>query len=231
MNKVILILLLCVSVSEAQNYRRAGRWAPVASGPAASVYRDTVDADNRDGASDSSSVGVLDEKLYMQTSPTKASAVSRYDGGGAEGHEEYGMEFQINLAKSTTIDSAFVYIQLTSDRAASYGTNDSTDIGVYDVDNASVYNDAHAHNMNNHETASSLRVKWNVPASTDTYLKSPNIASLIQVPINRAGWSSGNYIGLFLRYSASWDAYTATTYYVVYDNTASRLAYIEVWTH
>jgi hypothetical protein len=228
MNRLLAFLLVLIVVSaDAQTIRR--RIPAVVASATATVYRDTIDADNRDAYGDSSAVGVLTEALYMQTSPVQSSSVSRYPYTIYEGHEEVGYEFQVNLAKNTVVDSAFLFIQLYSVEAT-YGVEDTSLIGSY-AENAAVFNAAHSHNMTAHQTNSGKWVKWRVPSTTGSYIKSPDIKTLVQDPINSASWASGQYVGVFLKASASWSAAADVAAYTCYDYTAGRLAYIEVWTH
>lgn len=143
---------------------------------------DTIDSDNRDGYS----VGI-DERLSYDEERI-------FVGNDGPGLEDVGFEFALAVPKDATVDSCFVWLYL---RGTSYlmDNADTLQWGVYDVDNAAVYDSTHTHRISaHHALTDSIDVVFAAPG-TEGWVKSPNLASILQPVVNRAGWSSGNYAG------------------------------------
>jgi hypothetical protein len=193
MNRIILILLLCVSVADAQNYRRAGRKAPVAAAPITMTFvRDSVRADNRDATSD----GPTDENLSSGGGSNLYCGV--YNPGAVE--ELIGFQFQLAIPQGSVIDSCF--ISTTGyDNAGTWSiTADSIDIYIYEVDDAPAFDGAHAHTLLEHATVSTAKVRTTINAELDYFWTSPNLKDLLKLVItDRAGWASGNYVGFVFK--------------------------------
>lgn len=157
------------------------------SAPAAAQYvtvRDTIKANNRDAHS----VGTTAEELTS----------SEFEGellSGLYSGTEYqaGYEFQLNIAQGATIDSAYLEIYV----GGSYlGAADTIWHSVYDVDNAAVFDEAHAHSLTSHATMwSGSRAPLTAIGAHPYATFRIAVIDLVQHVVDRAGWTSGNYIG------------------------------------
>jgi len=102
----------------------------------------------------------------------------------------------ITIPKGSTINQAYLTLRCSGAKA---GTTVKTRISAEKIDNAPTFaNDAAAFDARwaNRTTA---RVNWdNIPAWTlNTNYNSPEIKTVIQEIINRAGWASGNALVIF----------------------------------
>lgn len=145
------------------------------------TLRDTVKANNRDATS------------FGTTEELNSSIYSAYLIAGNYGGTicEAGYEFQLNVSRGVVIDSAFVEIYVGSSYV---GATDTIWHSVYDVDNAAVFNAADGHALSSHATVWSGGSAYTTgfAAFTDYRI---SVTSLVQHVTDRAGWSSGNYIG------------------------------------
>ena len=184
----ILIMLLIPFIASAQVIKRAPLYTPpaVTAPPSTTTVYDTIDANTRDAYT----YGSLDETLNYLWDAEQQIFLGNPDGN----LERTGFQFQLNIAQGKTIDSAFVIFH---SGASIFGTptTDSVYFRVFDLDNAPVFVEAHAHDMATHGTTSATQIGW-APSSwtTSTTYTSPNLKALVQIPISRAGWVANNYI-------------------------------------
>lgn len=146
---------------------------------------DTIGAGNRNGYS------LVAENYEIEDGLTF--------GRDADYTMDCGLEFRLNIPQGKTIDTAYVYMTLNTNTG--WTTGDTVDVGVYDVDTASIYVTGHTHSIATHQTMSATIIPWTGISQTDlgSLVTSPNIKSLVQIPISRAGWSANNYIGIVLK--------------------------------
>jgi len=107
-----------------------------------------------------------------------------------------GLRFtEVNLAKGTTIDSAFIY--LTSHEAKA--TDDVANLTIFGEasDNAVTFNETDLITSRSYTSAS---IEWTVDEEWGLWTshRTPDIKSIIQEVVNRNGWASGNAIALIL---------------------------------
>jgi hypothetical protein len=186
MRILILTIILTSGICSAQvtpffilSSTSGGGGAPTYSSDA-----DTIIATNRDA----NSSGTANEWLEYDGEDTQC---------GNEGGTvwRWGGEFQLNISQGATIDSAFVFFTTTFNNVEGSA---NMDIKVYDVDNAPIFDASHTHSLETHATVSTTVVSaWAFPSTTGR-IKSPDIKTLVQIPINRAGWAANQYIGLVM---------------------------------
>ena len=155
---------------------------------------DTVEATEDDGSFDWG-----DESSTTQIT---------YIGQDADELMRVAYRFQLWIPQGKTIDTATVYHWVAGNATA---TTDSLDVVVYDVDNVDAFADAHAHDIDVHATLSAVTVVVPTPVGTDFSRTVDGLASLVQVPISRGGWVSGNYIGIGITHHVG--AWTSGHYY------------------
>jgi hypothetical protein len=121
-------------------------------------------------------------------------------GQSAGGSElQSGFEWASKVLDGKTIDSAFVYIK-DAGGATNWTIADTVNIYVVDEDNPAAFNAADVHTIYGHFSAfvAGSPIIWNFTPSYNTWIKSPNIGALIQLAIDRVGFSDGNYIGVVI---------------------------------
>jgi alpha-tubulin suppressor-like RCC1 family protein len=106
-----------------------------------------------------------------------------------------GYQWAVTLPRNTTIVSAKLrlYSTLHLGAAGAYTVR----IRVEDVDSAAAFTGAPSDILT--RSYWSTTVDWNIPAGglpINTWSESPDIAPLIQHIVNRAGWTSGNYLNI-----------------------------------
>lgn len=195
-----LIILMLVSVSAfAQEISVSPMAVARVSATSSGIARDTVDAENRQAYS--SGYSSFDEEIGKMLVGTS----------GGDLKEQGGIEFQLSIPQGATIDSAFVSFSVQS--VYSWAAGESCIINIFDVDNASVFDATHTHEILSHETASGTTITW-VPwggAPATGSIRTSDIKTLIQIPISRGGWSAGNYLGLvFVRNNETANHHFAT---------------------
>jgi len=148
------------------------------------TVRDTIDAANRNGYSLVAETYEIEDGIHV--------------GGDDTYYYDAGLEFQLNIPKNATIDTAYIYMNLNTN--SGWLASDTVDIGVYDVDNAPVFVTGHSHTIANHQTMSATKVAWGgiTQTSLGDAIVTPNIKNVVQVVVNRSGWSANNYIGIVL---------------------------------
>lgn len=122
-----------------------------------------------------------------------------------------GMRFDsVNIAQRATITAAYVRFRANGNYA---NNNCNTVLQGEDSDDADTFSDVVDYDARVKTTAS---VNWNViPAWTlDTWYNSPDITTIVQEIVDRAGWDSGNHMAIF------WDDHADNS-----DNLAYREAY------
>lgn len=138
--------------------------------------------------------------------------------------QEVGMRFiNVNIPQGATISNA--YIQFTNDETESSSMN--LTIHGQDHDNAGVFT-ATTNNISN-RTKTSASVSWSPPAwnvigAAGVDQQTPDISSIIQEIVNRAGWSASNSMVMIItgtgdRTAESYDgsAPDAPTLHVTYN--------------
>ena len=140
-----------------------------------------VDADNRDAYFDNNAEYLeFGNTLYIGNN-------------GTPNNLQGGLEFQITGPVSgDIIDSAVLSVVRSN--------SGPTTIRVYgaDVDNAAVFNAGHTHMAIDHFGAfTTAYVEWTITTAAG-YQDSPDVKTVMQQIINRAGFASGNYIGFIL---------------------------------
>jgi hypothetical protein len=108
-----------------------------------------------------------------------------------------GFRFQnVTIPQGTTIGSAC--LKLTANQNLS-GTVCRTEISAEDVDDAPTFADDKAAFDSRYGNRTTAQVNWDGIGAwtTDTEYTSPDIKSVIQEIVDRAGWSSGNDIVIF----------------------------------
>jgi hypothetical protein len=148
------------------------------------TVRDTIDAANRNGYSLIAETYEIEDGIHV--------------GGDDTYYYDAGLEFQLNIPQGSTIDTAFIYMNLNTN--SGWLASDTIDIGVYNVDNASVFVTGHTHTISNHQTMSATKIAWGgvTQTSLGDAIVTPNIKNVIQVAVNRGSWSANNYVGIVL---------------------------------
>jgi len=146
-------------------------------------------------------VGASTDNCWRRLTPAYWELASNNIQAGADAAPNYqygaGMRFaDVTIPKGATIIAA--YLTLTCGYATA-ATVANTKISAEGIDNAPTFADDAAvfdTRFGNHTTA---RPVWNaIPAWTvDTEYQSPEIKTVIQEIVNRAGWVSGNAIAIF----------------------------------
>lgn len=110
----------------------------------------------------------------------------------------------VDIAKGTVIQSAYLEVVIT----ASTGSGDMTVVAL-DTDNAS--NSPPSTSSSARDNHTSASVTWSNPLADGTnHVSSPDIKTVIQEIVNRAGWSSGNAILMHAVFLAQSDRQTRT---------------------
>ena len=99
------------------------------------------------------------------------------------------------VPQGATIDSAYIKLNWEG------GRNTDFLVAAVDVDDFDAPTD---NTYAAHDTETTATVSWNIPyeGSQDSgkyYKTSPDIKTIIQEIVDRAGWSSGNAIGIIIR--------------------------------
>ncbi|GEM_PF-1753555 len=117
-------------------------------------------------------------------------AFGRYDAGGGE--LDAGLRFNnVAIAQGSTISSAF--LQVYGNTANSLGSATLGRIYADDVDDAAAWGSSSRPSQITTTTAS---IDWDPTVWGDTWMTSPDIASVIQEIVSRGGWASGNDLRL-----------------------------------
>ena len=103
-----------------------------------------------------------------------------------------GLRFtNVTIPAGSTINSAYISVRTT--------TEDDPDLDIYgeDTDDAATFTTTN--NDISGRTLTTAKVNWTATnIGTATWCNSPDIATVIQEIIDRAGWSSGNDIAIIL---------------------------------
>lgn len=130
-----------------------------------------------------------------------------------------GFRFNLTIPQGKTIDSCSITFT-TGGTVDTYNT-DSLKFYVYEVDNCSAFDDAHTHDLNTHETVSATTSTSRVaPTTTVTAYTYTGLQALVQIPISRAGWASGNYIGFYMYEVNDWSYASRGQYFNIVDVSA-----------
>ncbi len=163
-------------------------WSFTTSTSTTVTISDTIKSNDRDGISLGTSEyqGIGDVAIWWGFGNTRADS------------DQVGLQFRLNIPQGRTIDSCFItaYVQGVN---GFNGTTDTTSIYGYNVDNVATFTEGATHAIINHAAITSQTIAWVVPSSTSTNITTPNIASLLQTIISRAGWVANNYVGFVFR--------------------------------
>jgi hypothetical protein len=124
-------------------------------------------------------------------------ATSQYLFFGENNGETYqsGLQFQLDVPNNATIVAA--YLTLVPGLNGSNGTF-TTNISVESVDNAAIYV-AGSGNIAGHASYYPEKVSWDVENwSTEYNYTTSDISVLVELVVNRSGWSRGNYIAFMI---------------------------------
>ena len=141
---------------------------------------------------------------------------------GSGAHDSYrnrygcGMRFtNIAIPRGATISSAYLRFRCNSSES---GTTVNTKISAEDVDDAPTFADSASEFVNRYNNHTAAMVNWdNIPAwAAGIDYDSPEIKTVIQEVVDRAGWASGNDMVLF------WEDYDNRS---TFNNDAWRWAY------
>lgn len=137
--------------------------------------------------------------------------------------QQLGFRFQnVTIPNGYTIQAA--YLRLVGDESQSAGT-ENVDIYGEAADNSSTFSTA-ANNLTG-RTKTTAKVDWDALAGSvpGTLVTSPDIKTVVQEIVNRAGWSSGNAMSVILAPGGS----NATRTYESYDGQfySSAMLHIE----
>lgn len=190
---ILLLLVSMVSISANSQMRRLERRAIGGNssrhvGESSITYTDIVDT-----------IGAATRNAYSLVAERYEIEDGINFGRDADYTMDCGLEFRLNIPQGRTIDTAIIYMTLNTNTG--WTTGDTVDIGVYDVDTASIFVTGHTHSIATHQTMSEEIIPWTGISQTDlgSLVTSPNIKSLVQIPISRAGWLANNYIGIVLK--------------------------------
>lgn len=158
-----------------------------ATGGAPTEVNTAVAANNRDGASYGDS---------LEAESVDAGAGEAVYVGDPDGNlERSGFQFQLNVPNGSTITEAYMTIFCVEIN----GTSNDITLAFYDVDTAPVFSNADSHNLEAHATTSATTVAWGSPPFTaSNSFTTPDISSLVQIVVDRAGWAANNYIGILM---------------------------------
>jgi hypothetical protein len=202
MTKYILALLLCAPLAWGQMIGRSSRYVPISTAAAISyttVY-DSVDADNRDAQSLTSIPYEVPADDFIHVGHT----ASYLRDGGAE--------FQLNIPKAATIDTCLVTFYVYD--VSTWASTDTVDVLMYNVDNAAIFVDGHSHSIRNHAAVIADSIRWDgIAGANYAAVTAPDLARLLQVVVNRAGWAANQYIGVILQARASVTNHVCKFYY------------------
>lgn len=140
------------------------------------TFSQRINANNND----SSSINSLN--FYVNTT------IIGYDGSRYQAGLRYT---NVTIPKNSTINSATIDVK-------AQGNSNSRTCVIYAVasDNTAVWDSSNRPDNASRTTAS---VSWSVPTfSTGTTYTTPDIKSVIQEVVNRAGWSSGNALSVLI---------------------------------
>lgn len=157
------------------------------------VITPAIGADNRDG-------------FFEGTSESLNYINYDYMGNNGSNDQQVALEFPLTgPASGNTINAATVTITINAKGGTSIP---NTRIRIADSDTVAVLVGTHGHNVTTHfgSFSATTLTNWAIGDTTGSQT-SPDIAALVQVPVNRAGWASGNYIGLVLDIPTAWIQY------------------------
>lgn len=108
-----------------------------------------------------------------------------------------GFRFQsVSIDNANTITSAFMYLKASGNESA---VNCHVKFYCEDVDNAVIFADDSTAFNTRVANKTTANVDWDPPSfSTNVVYESPDIKTIIQVIVNRGGWSNGNDIVIFI---------------------------------
>jgi hypothetical protein len=113
---------------------------------------------------------------------------NRFGQGSGTVHRLF-FRWSIDVPDGATIDSAYLWIQASLEDTGAF----TSYIRLMDQDSCADFTSS-PHNL-----ATTGSVSWSMPSFVaDTWYSSPDLKTLVQSFIDRAGYSSGNYLGLRL---------------------------------
>jgi hypothetical protein len=177
------------------------------------VVKDTIVDDGNDAESDNT------YEYLGATWIGKESTTDTY---------ETGLRFICEVPPGSTIDSCS--IEFTCDLNS--GWNPSTDIVeilLNDADEAPIFVEAHGHTISTHLATLTSAIEWSgfTTPTADLVLTTPNLKTILQTIVNRAGFHQNHYIGFCLRAKTP----TNSHYFVLRDYTLSEPARLYIKYH
>jgi hypothetical protein len=110
--------------------------------------------------------------------------------------------FNLNIPKGATITNAYLEFTPRDDGQTINTGNPSITIRAQDTDNAATFSNT-ANNISSRSTTGASAT-WNPSNWTSgTAAQTPNISSLVQAVVNRAGWQSGNSMAFIMSGAAA----------------------------
>jgi hypothetical protein len=175
-------------------------------------------------------VGASSDDCYVRRSDSYFSLTGGYcpcgDYNATYYDYEAGVRFTgVNIPQGATIDSAYFKL-----RAASFsGSIPTTRVIGQDADNAATFS-TYADYTGRSRTAS--EVSW-TPSEWvgGTWYTSPDIKTVVQAIVNRAGWVSGNALVIFWQHALGWGGVDQNLSAYSYDYNAAYAPKLEItWT-
>lgn len=182
----LIFVVLAISVAAAGVYFVGGG----ITGFAAGTFQ--PDANNRDAMS-----GGNDEELEGSAfAAIIADCLAFGSHTALGGVAQTGGQWSLNIPQGSKIISSNITVYYCNGAGS---TNYIPRIGIYDVDNAPVFDATHTHPLSSHATVWSTTLNWTgFNLATTTSQTTPDLSALIQHVIDRPGWQPGNYIGVVI---------------------------------
>jgi len=230
MRQLVLILLFLVSsaygivdVAAAQPMRMLIPKKAAAAGAGSDSITVVIAGTNDDGGSYHTGATFFEDVTENQNQVRFESPTDFYMAG---------VLFVATVPQGSTIDSCHLNVFVTSGNWDDE-TADTVLIKMYDVDDAAQFTSVHnTHDMLGHEAVTSAYIQWEPGASSAVpdYYRTVNLASLLQVVVDRAGYTSASRVGIILYPNSAW---VATKYFFVEDVSAvaSNNAFLEIGWH
>ena len=133
------------------------------------------------------------ENTSTSTEFTNGISGVHYWGRYSGDHEHGGYRFVVNVPQGATIDSAYLKPTVVDS-----GSANTMEIAAEDADDSSAWNYSSLKPWNDHQdiTPTTARVNWDLSSLSSGPVSSPDIKTIIQEIVDRAGWQSGNHISL-----------------------------------
>lgn len=122
------------------------------------------------------------------------------DGTNNVGRFRYyaGFRFNLDIPRGAVIDTCSITFT-TGGSVEEMQTTDSLNFFVYDTSDCPAFADAHTHELSAHAAVSSVvSAPKLAPQAVTTAYTFTGLEALLQVPVSKAGWVSGNYAGFYI---------------------------------